>query len=468
MTVLHTLASSPPLGWNSFDCYNASVTEAEVKANANVLAQRLSRYGWQYVVVDFCWSHPTPQLELSPDLQLLPDGNVIPSLVLDSLSRQIPASNRFPSAAGGRGFQPLGDAIHALGLKFGIHIMRGIPRQAVQQNLPIAGGFHARDIADLESTCTWLNHMYGVDMSKPGAQTYYNSLFDLYARWGVDYIKVDDLSHPYHAPEIEAIYHAVASCGRPMVVSLSPGPTPLTSAPHVRQYANLWRISGDFWDDWGQLKKQFALCRDWTPHIESQHWPDADMLPIGSLSRRGPQANPRQTNFTRAEQVALLSLYAIFRSPLMIGADLPTTDEFTFSLLTNPEVIAVNQHSLNTRVLFFNANSAAWVADAPQSTDKYLALFNLGDTDCTLAVPLAELVQNQGTSPARRTDDRADSSICGAPQALSTQAVGCSDACQIRDLWRRIDLPDYFTTTFAHSLPAHGGGLYRITTQRIQ
>ncbi len=430
MTSLQSLAPTPPMGWNSFDCYNASVTEPEVKANAQVLAQRLSQYGWQYVVVDFCWSHPIPKLKLSPDLEILPNGDVVPALVLDAVSRQMPAPNRFPSSAGGKGFKPLGDFIHGLGLKFGIHIMRGIPRQAVEQNLPIVGGLRARDIAQPESTCTWLNHMYGVDMAKPGAQAYYNSLFELFAQWGVDYIKVDDMSYPYHAPEIEAVYQAVAVCGRPMVISLSPGPTPLEAAAHVGEYAHLWRISGDFWDDWGQLKKQFALCRDWTPYIECHHWPDADMLPLGSLSLRGPQAEPRQTDFTRAEQFALMSLFAIFRSPMMIGSDLPSADEFTFSLLTNPEVLAVNKHSQNTRVLFFNDTSAAWGADVPDGADKYLAVFNLSDTDRSIAVQLPEL--------------------------------GFPAACQIRDLWQRADLPGQFTNTFTPALPAHGGGLYRL------
>ncbi len=431
MTALHLIASTPPLGWNSFDCFNASVTEAEVKANADIFAKRLAPLGWEYVIVDFCWSHPTPKLELSPDLELLPDGSVHPTLVLDSVSRQIPAPNRFPSSAIGQGFKPLGNYIHSLGLKFGIHIMRGIPRQAVQQNLPTPGGFHARDIAQPESICTWLNHMCGVDMSKPGAQAYYNSLFELYAEWGVDYIKVDDMTYPYHAAEIEAVQHAIQACGHPMVLSLSPGPAPLESVTHLLKFANLWRISADFWDDWEQLKKHFELCRDWTPHIEARHYPDADMLPLGSLSLRGPQALPRQTNFTRAEQFALMSLFAIVRSPLMIGSDLPSTDEFTFSLLTNPEVLAVNQHSENTRVLFFNATSAAWVADMPNSAEKYLAVFNLSDTECVVKVSLSD--------------------------------IGLPAACQIRDLWQRANLPSQFTNTFATTLPAHGGGLYRIS-----
>lgn len=430
MTSLQSLASTPPMGWNSFDCYNASVTEAEIKANADIFARRLAPFGWEYVVVDFCWSHPSPKLELAPDLEALPDGMLSPDLALDAISRQIPSPNRFPSSVNGQGFKPLGDYIHGLGLKFGIHIMRGIPRQAVQQNLPIVGGLHARDIAQPESICTWLNHMFGVDMSKPGAQDYYNSLFELYARWGVDYVKVDDISYPYYAAETEALYHAIESCGRPMILSLSPGPAPLESAEHLRQYAHLWRISADFWDDWAQLKKLFVLCRDWTPLITPGHWPDGDMLPLGRLSVRGPQAQPRWSNFTQPEQFALMSLFTIFRTPLMIGSDLLTADEFTFSLLTNPEVLAVNQHSQNTRVLFFDDQAASWAADVPDSTEKYVALFNLSDADRSVALQLSDL--------------------------------GFSASCQIRDLWQRNDLPGTFSNTFAPSLPAHGAGLYRV------
>jgi hypothetical protein len=431
MSSLNSLVSSPPLGWNSYDCYNASVTEAEVKANAQVLARRLAPLGWEYVVVDYCWSHPSPRLELCPNLASLPDGTLEPLLTLDALSRQIPAPNRFPSSANGAGFKPLCDYIHGLGLKFGLHLMRGIPRQAVQHNLSIAGGLHAGGIAQPANSCNWLNHMYGVDMAKPGAQAYYNSLFELYAQWGVDYVKVDDISSPYQAPEIEAVSRAVAACGRPIVLSLSPGPAPLASAAHLRQMANLWRISGDFWDDWALLKNQFALCRDWTPYIAPHHWPDADMLPLGRLSVRGPQASPRQTQFTRSEQFALMSLYAMIRSPLMVGSDLPGADDFTFSLLTNPDVLAVNQHSENTRVLFLEDDSAAWASDAPHGVEKYLALFNLSDAPRPVAAPLGDL--------------------------------GFSAACRIRDLWQQADLPGTFTATFAPSLPAHHGSLYRLT-----
>jgi hypothetical protein len=187
---------------------------------------------------------------------------------MDEYSRLMPVPRRFPSASDGKGFKPLADYIHGMELKFGIHIMRGIPRQAVAWSSRIKDtNITAADIADTDSTCKWLNHMYGVDMTKKGAPEYYDSLFELYAAWGVDYVKVDDISSPYHAPEIEAIQKAINKCGRPMVLSLSPGPTPIEQAEHVKKYANLWRISGDFWDRWDALLKMFDLCAEWQTHI---------------------------------------------------------------------------------------------------------------------------------------------------------------------------------------------------------
>ena len=426
-----SLALRPPMGWNSYDSYNASVTEAEMKANADVLARELLPYGWEYVVVDFCWSHPSPRLLMSPDLGVAPDGSLTPALELDPYGRQMPAPNRFPSAAGGLGFKPLADYIHLKGLKFGIHIMRGIPRQAVHKDLPILGtDLHASDVANPASTCKWLNHMYGVDMSKPGAQAYYNSLFQLYADWGVDYIKVDDIAYPYSQDEIEGVRRAIDNCGRPMVLSLSPGPTPLERTGHVKRYANLWRISGDFWDHWDQLRTLFDLAARWAPHIGPGHWPDADMLPLGLIELRGPiSAKPHRTRFMHDEQTAYMSLCAIMRSPLMFGGSLPDLDDFTLSLLTNRDVITLNQDSINNRVLYIEDDVAVWTADIPGSENCYLAVFNLSNGVQSVPVDLATL--------------------------------GLSSTCQVKDLWTSC-VYNISGSQFVPEIPAHGAGLYRL------
>ena len=378
-------AQTPPMGWNSWDCYGPTVTEAEVKANADYMSEHLKQHGWEYIVVDIRWyventkAHGYNQTD--------------PVYCLDEYGRLIPAVNKFPSAAGGKGFKPLADYIHSKGLKFGIHLMRGIPVAAVEKNTPVKGtAYKAQDIYSKEMQCKWLRDMYTVVGDKPGAQEYYNSLFELYASWGVDYVKIDNLSRPYHKREIELIRKAIDDCGRPMVFSTSPGATPLDEAEHVAAHANLWRICDDFWDDWKYLKPMFGLCRSWAPHSGPGHWPDADMLPLGRISLRGERGDDRMTSFTKEEQYTLMNLWAIFRSPLMFGGDMPGNDEFTLSLMTNDDLLAVDQHSLNNHELKNNSGLIVWMADVPDSADKYVALFNTNDAaDTTVSVSLKEL-----------------------------------------------------------------------------
>ena len=353
------------MGWNSWDSFGTTLTEAQAKAQADYLAAHLKSHGWEYLVVDIQWYEPGSSghsyREGAP-------------LTMDGFGRLQPAPNKFPGSIDGAGFKPLADYVHSLGLKLGIHLMRGIPRNAVKANLPVHGTtFHAQDIANTASVCPWNPDMYGVDMSKPGAQAYYDSVFALIASWSVDYVKVNDIARPYHQneKEIEAIRLAIDHSGRPMVFSISPGETALSAAAHVREHANLWRISDDFWDTWTSLQEQFARLNNWNPHRRPGSWPDADMLPLGVL-----ELGQRSTRFTPDEQYTVMSLWSIARSPLMHGGDMTKTDDFTLSLLTNDEVLAVNQHSVNNRQLFAHDDLVAWTADVPGSPDKYLAVFN--------------------------------------------------------------------------------------------
>lgn len=361
-------ALTPPMGWNSWDCFGTTVTEEQTLAQAEVMARELKSLGWQYVVVDIQWYEPEPRghayRENAP-------------LTMDDWGRLLPAPNRFPSSVDGNGFGDLARRIHAMGLRFGLHLMRGIPRLAVERNLPILGTSRfARDIADTGDPCPWNPDMYGVDCRKPGAQEYYDSVFSLFAAWGVDYVKVDDIARPYHAHEreLEAIRRAIDHTGRPMVLSLSPGETAISAAEHVQRHANLWRISDDFWDNWLSLREQFARLARWNPHRIEGAWPDADMLPLGILD-----LGRRASRFTRDEQILVMSLWAIARSPLMFGGELTRLDPFTRSLITNPEVIAVNQRSANNHPLFDRDGLIAWLADVPGSNDRYLALINARD-----------------------------------------------------------------------------------------
>ncbi len=362
-------AATPPMGWNSWDSFGPSVVEEEVKANANYMAENLRDFGWEYVVVDIRWY---------VDNQTTGHYNAYKKsdFILDEYGRYQPSPRRFPSAANGKGFKSLADYMHDRGLKFGIHIMRGVPKEAVFNKLPIKGSDRtAADIYSTESECTWLQDNYTIVKGKPGAQEYYNSIFDLYASWGVDFVKVDDLSRPYHADEIEMIRKAIDQTGRKIVLSMSPGATPVDMHEHAANHANMWRTIDDFWDNWAQLSYSFEKCAEWAPYIRQGAWPDADMLPLGKFIR-GERATNRYTKFTREEQYTLMTLWTMFKSPLMFGGNLPDNKPFTDSLITNREVLEVHAKSINNKEWFNKNELIAWTADNPESDDKFVAVFN--------------------------------------------------------------------------------------------
>jgi hypothetical protein len=417
------LAPTPPMGWNSWDSYGPAVVEKEVKANADFMADKLKQDGWQYIIVDIEWYQPDAHAH-----GYIPGGRV----ELDAYGRFLPAVSRFPSAANGQGFKPLADYIHAKGLKFGIHIMRGIPREAVTKNLPIEGTpYHAADVADKVNVCKWagMEDTYGVDMTKPGAQAYYDSIAKLYASWGVDYVKADDMSRPFRGPEIHALRLALNKTGRPIVLSLSPGPAPVDKYPELKANAQLWRISNDFWDRWVDIKKQFALTHAWENDVHPGGWPDADMLPLGHIGIRAERGDDRASLLTHDEQYTLMTLWSIFRSPLMMGGDLPTSDAFTIGLLTNKEVLAVNQHSTHGHQSYSESGTIAWTADPADAKGKYLAVFNTTDAPQTLDLPWSQL---------------------GVPFAPHT----------LRDLWTHTDAAA--TASLKVTLPPHATVFYKL------
>jgi hypothetical protein len=358
-------ALTPPLGWNSWDIFGTTVNEQQIKEQADAMAIHLLPSGYKYLTVDIQWYEPESKSHAY---------NPKATLTMDEYGRLTPGLKKFPSAADGTGFKSLADYVHSKGLKFGIHIMRGIPRQAVEKNTPVLGtSVRAQDIALTNSTCPWNPDMYGVDATKPEGQAYYNSIIQMYANWGVDYIKIDDISRAYgdvQKAEIEAIRKAIDLTGRPIVLSLSPGATPVKAGEHVMNNANLWRITDDFWDSWGLLHAMFERLDAWTPYRGAGHFPDADMLPIGIIEFHRP------TKFTKNEQYTLMSLWAIGRSPLIFGGDMTKLDDFTKEMLTNPEMLKVNQESTNNRQLYNEKNLVVWTADVPNSKDKYIALFN--------------------------------------------------------------------------------------------
>ncbi|HEX9046587.1 MAG TPA: glycoside hydrolase family 27 protein [Verrucomicrobiae bacterium] len=428
-------AATPPMGWNSYDAWGTSITEDETLANARFMHEKLLPHGWKYIVIDARWYDSVSSFD---DRDFNKD-RANAKLFADESGRMLPATNRFPSAMDGKGFKPLADQIHALGLKFGFHMMRGIPRQAVKAATPIEGGsYTAADAGDTNNKCGWCPDMFGVRNNQAG-QAWYDSCARLWASWGIDFIKVDDLSNPYHGAEIEMIRQAIDKCGRPIVFSTSPGPTDPSHAKHISVNANMWRISGDFWDQWGEshrsgLSHQFDLLAKWQGVAGPGHWPDADMIPFGHIGIKCTIAGPdRQTRFTRDEQRTLMSLWALAPSPLMLGNNLPDTDEWTLSLLTNDEVLGIDQDPLGSparRVAQTN-NAEIWVKDL-QDGGKAIGLFNR-----SAAAQDVEMTWND---------------------------AGLTGANMLHDLWAHKNLGT-FKEKFVVQVPSHGVVLLRTDKQ---
>ena len=373
-------APYPPRGWNSWDCYGAGVTEEILKKNADYMSENLKQYGYEYIVCDIQWYEPNARSS---------HYNNFADLCMDEYGRLMPAVNRFPSASGGGGFGDIAEYIHSKGLKFGIHIMRGIPRMAVHNNLPIKGtDYRARDIAHPSSICAWNTDMYGLDASRPGAQEYVDSIMELYASWGVDFIKIDDICVNYKVPgdestisycrdEIELYRRAIDKTGREIVLSLSPGPAILGEAEHLCKNANMWRITNDFWDDWRLLYNMFDRCNEWSAYVSEGCYPDCDMIPVGHLSIVGEEngKKDRYTLFTKDEQVTMMTLWGIFGSPLILGCELNDLDEWTKALVTNEELLELNKNTKNARQYKRDGKHIIWRANDGDA--EYVAVFNV-------------------------------------------------------------------------------------------
>ncbi|MBC7889714.1 MAG: glycoside hydrolase family 27 protein [Ferruginibacter sp.] len=428
------VAQTPPMGWNSYNCFGSAVHEDEVKANADYVAKHLKKFGWQYVVVDFLWSYDNPVGSKigNPYQMQLQDGSYVPWLTMDEWGRLVPHSHKFPSAFGGKGFKPLSDYVHGLGLKFGIHVMRGIPRQAVWSKSPVLGanGITADMIADTSSKCTWMNHMYGLDMSKPGAQEYLNSILKLYASWEVDFIKVDDIARPYHTAEVEGYEKAIEKSGRSMPLSISPGETALSATNHVKQHTSMWRMADDFWDNWEMILHMFNYAKSWEGTGAPGHWPDCDMIQIGKLSKRGPVGPERYSRFNEDELYTHMNFWCLYRSPLMLGGNLPENRALELKLFTNEEVLAVNQQGENPRQLYKKDGSMVWVSQVSGSKDMYIGLFNISDSAQEVAIAFADLKWK--------------------------------GVVKVRDLWKKTNLGE-FKKKYTQKINAHGSVLLRLT-----
>lgn len=387
-----SIAPTPPMGWNSWDSYGLRINEQQFRENAEVLATKLKPFGYSYAVIDEGWYMFNPEDRPKPELL---------KYALDENGRFVPVTGRFPSALQNGtnvGFRELANSVHAKGLKFGVHIVRGIPRESVTRDLPIEGSaFKAQDAADESDACPWDPTSWGIKDTAAG-QAWYDSLLRQYANWGVDFLKVDCIAdHPYKPAEIRQIKLAIQHSGRDIALSLSPGPTAIEHHAEVGELAQAWRISNDIWDIWTGnsdfpigIKDQFENAARWAQYTKPGNWPDADMLPVGEL-RPYPDVGPgaRQTRLTPTEQQTQLGLWAMARSPLIIGANLTLLDQSTLRLLCNTDILKIDQTATASRQVLHEGDLVIWSADLPGDVHA-LAAFNLGEKAMTLDRPLSD------------------------------------------------------------------------------
>ena len=424
-----SLASKPPMGWNSWDCLGFGANESEVRAAADYMAKNLNHLGYEYIVIDMMWYGDA----IASDYEAFAHETmpVKPYYTVDEFGRLFPDPVKFPSSVEGKGFKPLADYIHGLGLKFGVHLMRGIPWQAHEENMTIKGtDIGAASIAQPDNGCVWYDGIYGVDMTKPGSQEYYNSVYELLSEWGVDFVKCDDVTNQ---SELEAISRALRSCGRDMVLSLVPHNFPMEV---LKANCHMARISADFWDVWQMVKVGFPDAARVVKYAEPGFWPDLDMLPVGKLGKKITYKGPdeRISRFNEEELHTLMTLWYIARQPLMIGGYLPETDELTLEILSNEEALAVNRECINPRQVKFKNAIIIWTADIPDSEDKYLAFFNQWETKTPVEIKV-EMVEI-GLDPDTRY--------------------------KVRDLWARKDIGTC-KGEFSAPIKMHGAGLFKIS-----
>lgn len=389
METFRTWALTPPMGWNSWDCYYSSVNEEITMRNAQYMVDKdLVKYGWEYVVIDIRWyaNHPSK----GGGTYNQDNNGLSADCVLDEYGRYLPSPTRFPSCmvnGKNEGFKALADKLHSMGLKFGIHIMRGMPKYIVNNpsKYKLMGSESTSWNQVYSSTtpaCTWLKDNLTVRNNEYG-QLYYNSIMDLYAEWGVDFIKIDDLSRPFYTDEIHMIRKAIDQCGRPIVLSLSPGKTQYQYADECLQNANMWRMMDDLWDSWSAVDLVFNEAHEWSKYARPGNYADCDMLPLGQIAMTVADngytsaQSGRWTNLTHNEQYTMMTLWGICHSPLFFGGEMTKNDEFTNSLLTNEEYFQMHKYGVDARQVINDEDNGqvVWTSTDPATGNKYLAMF---------------------------------------------------------------------------------------------
>lgn len=364
----------PPMGWNSYTGYSIAVTEAELLKNIDFLSERLLSYGYDTVTVDNGWF-------------LSGQGEGV-TIKLDAYGRPDSHEHFFP-----HGLKHTINHAHKKGIKFGIWLLRGINRRAVEENLPVEGTtYRMQDIVNKKSACPWAAAPwwnYGVDMTKPGAQEYYDGLVKKYADMGVDFIKFDDIvPNPI---EVDAVVKAIRKCGRRIVLSLSPGDEIKVEHSAYMQ-ANMVRITSDIWDNRGSLDGAFRRWENLQnyegPKVGS--WLDMDMICFGRLTVT--DKGGRDCQFTPDQKRTFMVQRAMAASPLMLGGVLYTMDDFSLSLFTHPDILRCDQNGVIGQLAHRGGKTDVWKTPGNDNPNNgWIGIFNRDDKPATVRRDLKDL-----------------------------------------------------------------------------
>ncbi len=392
IVVGEAIALTPPLGWNSWNCWAGAVDAEKIKSSAKAMVDKgLVNHGWTYINIDDTWQGPR--------------GGEF---------KAIQGNQKFTDMKG------LCDYVHSLGLKIGIYSTPWITSYA---------GYIGGSSDNPEGT--WAIDVQGHQSGwKHGQYPFAENDAKQWAAWGMDYLKYD--WNPNDVPHVTEMAKALRASGRDIVYSLS-NSAPFELAGEWVKLAQCWRTTGDIVDTWASVSGiGFAQDR-WTPFGGPGHWNDADMLVVGHVGW-GPALHP--CNLTPDEQYTHISLWCLLASPLLIGCDLAQLDEFTLSLLTNDEVLEVNQDPLGRQAkrIFFNEEVDIWAKDMVDGS-KAVGLFN-----------------------KKFLSEEADEIT------VTWQQLGLSGSQKVRDLWRQKDL-GAFDEKFTAKVPVHGVVLVKIAAK---
>ncbi len=395
------------MGWNSYTGYSTAAPEDEFLRNVDTLAAKLLPFGYDTAVVDSGWFLDGPHAE---------GGKVL----YDEFGRPEASECFFP-----RGLAHAADYAHERGLKFGIWLIRGVDRRAAEENLPIEGtGLRLQDIIDRESLCSWNDFNYGVDMTKPGAQAYYDGIVRKYAAMGVDFIKYDDIVP--HPAEVDAVVEAIGKCGRDIVLSLSPGDHIKVEDGPAYKKADMVRITSDIWDNRASIETTFRRWEEMQDYDgpEAGSWLDLDMVCFGRLMMTVDGG--RDCKFTDDQKRTFMVQRALAASPLMLGGVLYSMDEFSMGLFTHPEILRCNRNGAIGRVAHRDGSVDVWRTAERESDGRgWIGVFN-------------------------RDGERA-LTVERAPEELG---LGAGRKYVLRDVWTGDELPA--SGRYAFNVPADG------------